>query len=388
MSFSGDWLTAKFLGASTDNALKYAAIKSFLFSDNTQEGNYTNQSSNTTYYSDRNFTDNQQNQNINKQQEPIKTIPLEPGEIEELKENVVFDGSDLPLYFMQKEAEEAFSNEIGIYKQWCTVKINPTQKKYLDKYIHELLSCKSIYEMKEVKKLYISNSGLYYLNYFSALPFLKGLYPVQVYLQRILSMKIKLTKKIESIKEEKQISSYHSIKIITNNDLQNSDNEILEQVKESFLFYISEIEFMYFCDGWVWHAADKESAEIWAEKYPEKMIKYQEQAQKHFKTIKKYAQVIKKYFNELDERLRTNIQSLSTNQKKILLDYLDNTQNCKELDDLFKIQHDVYYGDGFGWILKIIPYNDKNEPEIEIRKRAFDKYRKILKNEEYSHPLF
>lgn len=388
MGFSGDWLTAKFMGASTDNALKYAAVKSFLSSDNTQERNNTNQRSNSDYYSDRNRNNNQQNQNIIKQQEPVETIPLEPGEIEELKENVVFDDTVLPLDFMKKEAEKAFSNEIGIYHECCTVKINPIQKKYLEKYIRELLSCKSIYEMKEVKKLYISNTGLYYLNYFSALPFSEGLYPVQVYLQRILSMKIKLTKEIESIKEEKQIPSYQDIKKISDNYLQNSDNEILEQVKDTFLFYISEIEFLYFCEGWVWHAADKESAEIWAEKYPEKMIKYQEQAQVHFNTIKKYAQVIKKHFNELDERLRTNIQSLSTNQKKILLDYLDNTQNCKELDDLFKIQHDVYYGDGFGWILKIIPYNDKSEPEIAIRRWAFDKYRKILKNEEYSHPLF
>lgn len=192
MGMLEDYTKAKFFGASTDNAIKYAATKAFFSSATNSEKrvqtNYTN-----NYYSDNKRKDFHQENSSKKISKPIETVPLEQGELEELKKSLIFDDSNLPMNFMKKEAENDFKNYIGIYRENCIVKINQTQKKYLDKYVKALLSCQTEQEMRNVRKLYITNTKLFYLTYFSNFSFFNGIYPVKIYLERIQRMKINLT---------------------------------------------------------------------------------------------------------------------------------------------------------------------------------------------------
>ena len=120
-------------------------------------------------------------------------MPLEYGELEELKKPLIFDDSNLYMNFMKEAAKKDFNSFIGIYNTECIVRINTTQEKYLFKYVKALLACKTEQEMRNIQKVYISNTGLFYLKYFSNFSFSNGVYPVKIHLERILKMKINLT---------------------------------------------------------------------------------------------------------------------------------------------------------------------------------------------------
>ena len=161
-------------------------------------------------------------------------------------------------------------------------------------------------------------------------------------------------------------------------DTISKDTISIEDVEITFPFFIAEME--YLSSGWIWHKADKEQAEIWKDRYPEKMDKYISDLKSYEKKVFDHCKIIKLNFDNLYNSLKEKIENLSVNQKSVLNDYLERIENCKELDDLLKLQHEVYYGDGFLWLVKIIPYNDTSEPELSVRKWAFEKYKSILEN--------
>ena len=135
---------------------------------------------------------------------------------------------------------------------------------------------------------------------------------------------------------------------------------------------------------------------------------------KHEVSVKKIEEQIKK---TEDEYLKYKLEDLYTIYSKyqeiILENYIDeddiltilaNKIDKSKMFDKSKIYIDEFSGfteQEYKIIEKILSkaesvnitictdtLSNKSEPEIAIRRWAFDKYRKILKNEEYSHPLF
>ena len=133
MGMLTDFTKAKFFGASNDDAMKYALIKSFFSSDSSNKKNNEQRNNNTYSYSENNNTPVQHEIKIPK-------LSLTDNEIKELQQTVLFDDSNLPFYFsnirdIKRIAKQQFEKGIGIYdKYYCIVKINHTQKKYLENF--------------------------------------------------------------------------------------------------------------------------------------------------------------------------------------------------------------------------------------------------------------
>lgn len=391
MGMLTDFSKAKMFGASTDTAMKYAALKSFFSSDTPKKDN--KQQSNNNYNNSYYYSENKNSKVYH--EVCVPKLSLTDNEKEELQQPVLFDDSNLPLYFqnieaMKKEAKQLFEKGIGIYRNYyCIVKINKTQKKYLEMFFNKLTSCKENCEIKRIIQLYISNTGLNYLKYFLIFSSNEKISVINKTIKQILSLRINIISSSNNQNNYKKEQTFENIKIYNNEKNNSKDfsekkddsNSIsISDVELTFPFYIAEMEYLY--SGWMWHEADKESAEIWKEKYPEKMEKYISDLKSHKEEIKNHWEVIESNFGTLYNNLKNKINSLTDVQKEVLNNYLEKTESCNELDDLFKLQHDVYYGDGFLWLMKIIPYNDKAEPELPIRKWAFKKYKNLLENKE------
>ncbi|MBC6713589.1 hypothetical protein [Treponema sp. Marseille-Q3903] len=189
MGFLSDYTSAKFLGASTDDAMKYAAVKSFLSSD--QPNNNATQNTNTNHYY---YDDKKKRSGKNEQQQlPKKTqpkgpvLPIVEEELTELQKPVAFDDKNLPMDYMKTEAKKEFQKGKGIFNERCIIKMNEIQKKYLENYINELLHCNTIQEIQKIHLLYIY-SGLSYLDYFTL--YTNNINQIKIHFQRILTMKI------------------------------------------------------------------------------------------------------------------------------------------------------------------------------------------------------